>query len=65
MNTGVIGPPESKIRVTHQNQGAIQSELHTKMIFASQDKSAFHSVWKMVKFKEVFPDKTSTARSVS
>ena len=31
---------------------------------AHQDESAFHSVWKIVKFEEVFPDKIRSLENV-
>ena len=49
--------------MAHKDEGDIHSDLQTKMRLAHQDESAFHSVWKMVKFEEVFPDKTGTVRS--
>ena len=74
-----MGPPDSNVRDAHQDQSSIYSELHTKKILAHQDddilsdsqtkirstyESAFHLVWRMIKFKDVFPDKIETMRGV-
>ena len=51
------------MRDAHQDQSIFHSELHIRERLGDQDKNAFYSVWKMVKFEEEFPDKTGTVRN--
>jgi hypothetical protein len=59
-----MGPPYSKMRVAHQDKGAIHSEWHNKMRLVHQDKIAFHSQLKMTKIEELYPAKIGTMRNV-
>ena len=59
-----MGPPDSKMIDAHQDQSTIYPEFHTKKRVKHQDDYGIHSVWKIVKFKDVFSDKIGTMKSV-
>ena len=59
------GTPDPDTRLTENDEHAIQSEWHTKMRLAHQDNSVSHSICRMAKFVEVYPEKSVTLRNLN